>query len=124
MRPAGARLARSLDSPAGRFLPPLATMGLIFFLSAQPDLNSGLGVFDLIGRKMVHAAEYGVLWWLWLRALRFRHPWVAALICLAYSGSDEYHQTFVHGRHGTPLDVGIDAVGMAVACFIVVRRRM
>jgi VanZ family protein len=96
-------------------VPPVAMMGLIFFLSAQPDLNSGLGVFDLIGRKMVHAAEYGALWWLWLRALGFRHPWVAALICLAYSGSDEYHQTFVHGRHGTPVDTAFDMTGVGLA---------
>jgi hypothetical protein len=111
MRRAGA----VLDSPAGRFVPPVAMMGLIFFLSAQPDLNSGLGVFDLIGRKLVHATEYGALWWLWLRALRFRHPWVAALICLAYSGSDEYHQTFVHGRHGTPVDTAFDMTGVGLA---------
>ncbi len=111
MRRAGALL----ESPAGRFLPPVAMMGLIFFLSAQPDLNSGLGVFDLIGRKMVHAAEYGILWWLWLRALRFDHPWVAALICLAYSASDEYHQTFVEGRHGTPVDMAFDMTGVALA---------
>jgi VanZ family protein len=97
------------------FAPPLAAMGVIFFLSAQPDLNSGLGVFDLIGRKMVHAAEYGVLWWLWLRALGFEHPWVAAAICLAYSGTDEYHQTFVHGRHGTPVDAAFDMTGVALA---------
>ena len=110
-----ARPGRLLDSPLGRFGPPVALMGVIFVLSAQPDLNSGLGVFDLIGRKMVHATEYGLLWWLWLRALRFRHPWVAALICLAYSGSDEYHQTFVHGRHGTPVDMGFDMTGVGLA---------
>ena len=75
------RPGRLLDSPLGRFGPPVALMSVIFLLSAQPDLNSGLGVFDLIGRKLVHATEYGVLWFLWLRALRFRHPWVAALIC-------------------------------------------
>jgi VanZ family protein len=109
------RRGRLLDNPLGRFGPPVALMGVIFLLSAQPDLNSGLGVFDLIGRKLVHATEYGLLWFLWLRALRFRHPWVAALICLAYSGSDEYHQTFVHGRHGTPVDMGFDMVGVALA---------
>lgn len=104
---------------AGRFLPPLALMALIYFLSAQPDLNSGLGVFDLIGRKLAHATEYGLLWWLWLRALRFEHPWIALLIALVYSGTDEYHQTFVHGRHGTPVDMGFDMTGVAIAAFLV-----
>ena len=32
------------------WLPPLALMGLIFFLSAQPNLNSGLGWIDHVGR--------------------------------------------------------------------------
>ena len=89
-----------------RFGPPLLLMALIFFLSAQPDLNSGLGVWDTIGRKLVHMAAYGLLWFLWWRALGYgsrASPRVA--ITLAYAISDEYHQTFVHGRHGSPLDV-------------------
>src|SRR3979409_1861234 len=45
------------------FAPPLALMGIIFFLSAQPDLNSGLGLIDEIGRKTGHIGEAGRLWW-------------------------------------------------------------
>ena len=37
-----------------RFAPPLLLMGLIFFLSAQPDLNSGLGTWDTVLRKIAH----------------------------------------------------------------------
>ena len=48
-------------------IPPLALMGLIFVLSAQPDLDSGLGTIDLIGRKIVHFCEYALLCWLWWR---------------------------------------------------------
>ena len=40
-----------------RFAPPLALMGLIFFLSAQPDLSSGLGTWDTVLRKLAHMAE-------------------------------------------------------------------
>ena len=97
------------------FAPPLALMGIIFFLSAQPDLNSGLGLIDEIGRKIVHMAEYGLLWWLWCRAFGFRRPVLAAVIALAYAASDEFHQTFVHGRVGSPIDVAIDGAGVAVA---------
>ena len=57
-----------------RFAPPLLLMAVIYFLSAQPDLNSGLGVWDTIGRKFVHAAVYGALWFLWWRALRTQNP--------------------------------------------------
>jgi VanZ family protein len=45
----------------------------------------------------------------------------AFALCVAYSATDEWHQTFVHGRHGTPVDVGIDAVGAATAAFLILR---
>ena len=98
-----------------RFVPPLVLMGLIFFFSAQPDLNSGLGVWDTIGRKLIHAATYGTLWFLWWRATGYRNPLAAAVITLVYAASDEWHQTFTEGRHGTPVDVVIDASGVLIA---------
>jgi VanZ family protein len=108
--------------------PPLALMGLIFFFSAQPDLNSGLGVVDLIGRKLVHAGEYALLCFLWWRALRSviperRAALLALVIAFAYSCTDEFHQTFIHGRHGTPVDVAIDMVGAASVTVALRRRR-
>ncbi len=102
----------------GRFGPPLALMALIFALSAQPDLGTDLGVVDLVGRKLVHMTEYGLLFVLWLRALGWRAPWAAAAIALGYAATDELHQTFVHGRHGTPVDVLIDATGIAIAALL------
>jgi len=102
-------------SALGRFAPPLALMGLIFFLSAQPHLATDLGVWDLIGRKLLHATEYGVLFLLWRRALGPGRSLVAAAIAIAYAATDEFHQTFVAGRHGTPVDVLIDATGVALA---------
>jgi VanZ family protein len=107
-----------------RFGPPLVLMGVIFFLSAQPDLNSGLGVWDTIGRKLVHMASYGLLWWLWYHALGRRNPAAAIAITLAYAVSDEYHQTFVEGRHGSPIDVMIDAAGVGLAAAVASRRRV
>lgn len=107
-----------------RFAPPVALMGVIFGLSATPDLNSGLGTIDFVGRKVVHMTEYGLLWFLWHRALRFRRPWVAAALAVAYAGTDEYHQTFIQGRHGTPVDVAIDAVGVAVVWGLVRARAL
>ena len=106
-----------------RFGPPLALMGVIFFLSAQPDLNTGLGTWDLILRKLAHMAEYGLLWLLWHRALHARAPARAAGITLAYAATDEFHQAFVTGRHGTPVDVLVDAAGVAIAMLLYARRR-
>jgi VanZ family protein len=109
---------------ASRFLPPLALMAVIFALSAQPDLNSGLGTWDLILRKLAHMTEYGLLTLLWWRALGYaRRPWAAVAIALAYAATDELHQRFVGGRHGTPRDVAIDAVGIAVAVLAARRLR-
>ena len=68
-----------------RFAPPLLLMGVIFFLSAQPDLNSGLGTWDTILRKLAHMAEFGLLWLLWWRALGYGGHVVPALIAIAYA---------------------------------------
>ena len=102
-------------------------MALIFFFSHQPDLSSGLGVWDTIGRKIIHAAEYALLCFLWWRALSGsatpgRALAAAAAISIAYSITDEFHQSFIEGRHGTPVDVVIDSVGIAAACLWVRRR--
>lgn len=109
-----------------RALVPLALMGWIYFLSAQPDLSSGLGIIDLIGRKIIHALTYftlAVVWW-WALApplsTRRALP-IAVAIAFAYACSDEFHQHFVEGRHGSPVDVAIDSVGI-VAAVIFVRR--
>src|SRR4051812_30803565 len=107
--------------------PPVVLMAVIFVLSAQPDLSTGLGFWDLVGRKLVHASEYGLLCFLWWRAFRTvvtqaRAVGLAVLASLAYAATDEVHQLFVHGRHGTPVDVAIDAVGVAVVAAGLVRR--
>ena len=44
-------------------------------------------------------------------ALELRSPLPVVAITLAYVVTDEFHQTFVEGRHGTPVDVLIDAAG-------------
>lgn len=102
-------------------------MALLFALSAQPDLSSRLGILDLVGRKIVHAALYGLLCWLWARALATRLSGARAVACalafsVLYAVSDEYHQTFVAGRDGSSLDVAIDTAGALVVAASVLRR--
>lgn len=113
MAPAG-QLVRHVS----RFGPPIALMAVIFALSAQPDLNSGLGTIDLVGRKFVHMAEYGLLFLLWLRAFGWRFAGAAAAVAIGYAITDEFHQSFVSGRHGAPLDVLIDSTGVLIAVLI------
>lgn len=106
--------------------PPLLLMALIFFFSAQPNLNSGLGWIDHVGRKLVHASEYALLCFLWWRALRTRIRSRPALACawgiaFAYACSDEYHQRFVTGRHSSWVDVAIDAMGAGLFVLLTLR---
>ncbi len=110
------------------WLPPLLLMGLIYFLSAQPSLDSGLGWIDSVGRKLVHFGEYALLCFLWWRLLRTTMPdrraaLVAFLLSSLYAATDELHQSFVDGRHGTPVDWAIDSAGAAVAAFVLTARR-
>jgi len=117
-----------LLSRAGLWLPPLVLMALIFFFSAQPSLDSGLGWVDSIGRKVVHFGEYALLCFLWWRALRTQMPVArAALLAFAissvYAATDEWHQSFVEGRHGTPVDWAIDTAGAGTAALALGRRR-
>jgi VanZ family protein len=102
------------------WLPPLLLMAVIFVLSAQSSLDSGLGVIDLIGRKLIHFGAYALLCFLWWRALAsVTSPGRAALAALilssVYAVTDEYHQSFVDGRSGNALDWAIDAAGASLA---------
>ncbi len=119
----------------GRWLPPLVWMGLIFVLSAQPDLPRAPGPWlDTLLKKTAHALVYGVLTWLYQRALRSTARASATIrawsICLAviYALSDEYHQAFVPGRDGNLFDVAVDGVGacgaMALDWWLERRRAM
>ena len=93
------------------WLPVLVWAAVIFAFSSVPDLGTGLGGWDLVLRKLAHATEYAVLGALLVRATG-RSGFAFALGTL-YAISDEWHQTFVAGRMGSPVDVTIDAVGVA-----------
>lgn len=117
----------TLTSRTALWIPPFVLMGVIFFFSAQPDLNSGLGLADLIGRKIIHASEYALLTFLWWRAFvrtSFRRaaPLIGFSLAVGYAGTDEFHQTFIHGRHGSPVDVCIDAFGAGLCALFLHRR--
>jgi VanZ family protein len=110
------------------WVPPAALMALIFALSAQPNLSSGLGWIDHVGRKFVHAGEYALLCLLWWRALRTvaapRRALVSAFsIAAAYAVTDELHQRVVPGRHSSWVDVLIDSLGAALAAVLIQRSR-
>ena len=102
----------------------MAWAAVIFALSSVPGLATGLGTWDLVLRKLAHASEYAILGVLLVRATG-SEP-VAFGVAVAYAVTDEIHQTFVNGRHGAPLDVAVDAVGvlLGIGLWRLARRRL
>jgi hypothetical protein len=110
------RVLRAVDP----WLWPPLLMTVIFALSAQPHLSTGLGVADLIARKIAHGVIYAALcaaWWrLLARRLALVHAVLTAFVLtVAYAVSDEWHQGWVPGRSPSALDVGADALGAGAA---------
>ncbi|MBI2624003.1 VanZ family protein [Candidatus Parcubacteria bacterium] len=111
--------------------PAFLWAGVIFALSALPDLQSGLRQ-DFFLRKAAHAVEFGVLALFVARALRRTERWDAKralkgalVIAVLYAFSDEFHQAFVPGRSAALRDVGVDALGVMVAlAFAYARARL
>lgn len=98
-----------------RALAPLALMGLIFYLSAQPSVGPDLPAWT---RVVAHFTEFFLLASLWIWALGSRAIATAAAISFLYAISDEVHQSFVEGRDADLLDVVADAAGIAAACWL------
>jgi VanZ family protein len=107
---------------ASLWLPVVFWAAVIFALSSVPSLDSGLGTWDLVLRKLAHVAEYAILGALLMRPLGA--PTVAFVLGLAYAVTDEIHQHFVDGRNGSPVDVAIDAVGVAAGVTLQALRRV
>jgi VanZ family protein len=108
-----------------RSIAPLVLMGVIFYLSAQTSTGEHPW-WDVIIRKLGHATGYALLttlWWWALRGVSRRPLLIAVAISFAYACSDEFHQTFVSGRTGTPVDVAIDSIGMTIAALLIRARR-
>ncbi len=92
------------------WLPVVLWAAVIFVLSSIPHLGTGLGVWDTILRKGAHMTEYAILALLLVRAVGREAP--ALALGVVYAASDELHQSFVRGRHASPVDVAIDSVGL------------
>jgi VanZ family protein len=100
-------------------------MGLIYFFSDQ----SGFALLDYVWQPgllsiSAHFAEYAVLAGLLWSALR-NSPSLAGravplsfAVAVLYAISDEFHQSFVPGRHSDPRDVVVDAAGVLAALLL------
>ncbi len=108
------------------WLPVILWMGVIFYLSNQPDLKTDLGVWDLVLRKIAHMFEFGVLVLLFWRAFKqfcpifIRTVIYSGLATLIYAILDEVHQMFITKRVGSYLDVLIDLAGIVIMILIII----
>lgn len=106
--------------------PVLLWAYLIWHLSTVPNLRFVSSWWDYPVRKLGHMGVFGILARLIARALTGDTfwPWkkifaAAILLTCLYACTDEYHQTFVTGRHGSPVDVVIDTAGAWLAMGLV-----
>jgi VanZ family protein len=92
-----------------------------------PNLDEGtLKIIQFVVRKAAHFTEYFILALLAARAfrtsarelLRNRWFWVALLLIVVYSLSDEFHQSFYPSRTASIYDSMIDSFGGLVALTI------
>jgi VanZ family protein len=110
-----------------RWLPALIMMIVIFFFSAQSASRlPEFGGADRFIKKSGHVIGYAILAFLYWRALEFSEEKrrVAWLLALLYAMTDEYHQSFVSGRHSTIWDVILfDNLGTLISLWFVARSR-
>jgi VanZ family protein len=88
-----------------------------------------LHLMNYIFRKMGHGTGYLILtllgYWAFRRSFGlepYRALRWAVLTSLLRAVLDEIHQAFVPGRTGTPVDVIIDAIGIALAAWLIQQR--
>jgi len=111
-----------------RWGPALLMMAAIFGFSSIPsDEMPNFGLLDFIVKKGGHALGYGLLALAYLRGLHWgkrdeskfvQMLWIAWVLAVMYSATDEFHQSFVPGRHAVVTDVMIDATGAALMLFL------
>ncbi|OGP32267.1 MAG: hypothetical protein A2073_03725 [Deltaproteobacteria bacterium GWC2_42_11] len=98
------------------YLPPIAYMALIFYLSSQSFEELQLPEIWNID-KVIHFIEYGILGILWFRALNITIEKTQIIIIIAfaitfiYGISDEIHQYFVPNRNSSIYDAIADGFG-------------
>lgn len=106
------------------WLPAIAWMGLIFFMSSRQRISvADEYLLNFLFFKTLHVAEYAILYFLVFRAFYIfpdRHSQTkstflsAITIAIFYAITDEVHQTLVPTREGTVRDVLIDTLGIVI----------
>jgi VanZ family protein len=100
-----------------RWLPALLLMAVIFaFSSRSSNELPNFGGWDYFVKKGAHAFGYGLLALSYLHAMPKRNYPLAWFLAVLYSATDEFHQSFVPGRHAAVTDVIVfDNLGAMIA---------
>jgi VanZ like protein len=91
-----------------KWIPASLMMGVIFWFSAHASADlPNFGWADVIVKKSGHVIGYALLTFSYWYALGIdkNKCWLAWLLAILYALTDEYHQTFVQGRHPSIWDV-------------------
>lgn len=105
-----------------RWFPAFFFMTVIFIFSSQPadNLPDFLN-WDYVIKKAGHAIGYGLLALSYFHFLKYdkKQYWLAWLMAVAFSATDEFHQSFVPGRTPSIVDVLVfDSLGAAIALWL------
>lgn len=90
-----------------RWLPAVLMMLAIFLYSAGQALDMPQSIMRLLVNKSGHVIGYAMLALSYWRAFNFNanRRWEAWLLAVLYAMTDEFHQSFVPGRHSSLFDV-------------------
>lgn len=105
----------SMRLQISKWLPAFLMMIVIFLMSARTSAElPNFQWADAMVKKGGHMLGYALLAVLYWRALDLKREtrWVAWLLAILYALTDEFHQSFVPGRHPSMWDIVIfDNIG-------------
>lgn len=114
-----------------RFIPAIIIFSVIWYLSDKPGLKSDYTpIIDFFLRKGAHILEYFLLYlalfWGFLEQKLNTISYKTFILiqtktfCIGFITTllDEWHQTWVSGREGKPLDIAFDLIGFLLAYII------
>lgn len=108
-------------NPILRWTPGFLMMLTIYLFSARPSTDVIFSLFNHIIYKGGHVIGYAMLAMCYWRAFGFRDDkrWLAWLLAVLYAVTDEYHQSFVPGRHPSVFDILVyDNIGALISLWL------
>ena len=118
----GEQYQRILNSK--QILYPIAYMACVLGFASMPDIpddaNCRLSLNPIVN-NFLHVPAYGILMFLWFRALhqnsrsKHRSLFYAMGLTMAFGVFQELAQSFVHGRFVSLADIGLNTIGITLA---------